>query len=192
MSRSFHAFLAVALLGGCVALESTRGTGLAGGGTGAIDIVPRIKNGTYRTQTLLAPYTKETVEHVVVSLHTVSGGAETEAKDTSGNLIAIDVGKADLDKPVRLKSLHLDTTYRVRARAYKAAGTETADQISVDAGSFVDVAVEKDDRPAVATLEIQLADVFFSGAGTSSLTFKDGKLFQADGTPSMVYVPPAP
>jgi hypothetical protein len=140
-------------------------------------VVPAIAGGGLRTvQAAVNPYTAADVNHVVVRLFSLAGNAETAVKDPQGNALSADAAKADLANGLDFGNLHADTTYRVRGYAYKAAGVANPDKISADDQSFVDVKVERDDRPTVKTLTIQIADRLFAAQATTSVGLKDGLL----------------
>lgn len=178
--------LTAVLLGGCVAL----GVGRTGAGDASLAVVPTVHDGGFRTQAVVEPYTKAHVEHVVLKVYKLSGNTETAVTDASSNQVGRDVAKADLDVPVRFSKLRKDTTYRVRAFAYKASGTADADKISVDDNAYIDIDVERDDRPTVAKLQIGLIGQLFAGQATTSVGFLAGGLKGLN--PGMVFRTPAP
>ncbi len=126
---------------------------------------------TYRVQAAVTPYTDASVNHVVFKLFTVSGNTESEVAGREK-----DVAKADLAAGLPYTGLALSTTYRVRAYAYKAAGTSTADRISLEASSSIEVTVGSAATVAIATLSIYLSDVTFDGQATGSLAVTAGTL----------------
>lgn len=168
------AVLALAFAAGCTMslrpLAAQRGEAV-------VSVVPSVVEGAYRTQAVVTKNTTSAVEHVVVKLFALDGSTETAAAEP------LDVAKADLGRVIRFKLLNMNTTYRVRGYAYKAAGTADADLISKDA--YVDVQVGIDPSPTLAKLSIPLADVTFSGNGTSSIEVKTGAVTDA-GTLSVV------
>lgn len=154
---------AIALaVGGCTPLA---GVQLASG-SATLQVVPHLVEGGYRAQALVSPWTPEGVVHVEIRLQTISPTGEEEPALLGGKPFVQDVAKAAFGAPFTLTGLEPNSRYRVRARAFKAAGSLPEDVISVASASFVDVALLADDRPTVATLSIQLQDVPFDGHGT--------------------------
>lgn len=139
-----------------------------GVGKAEIRATPKFSSGTLKVQSLVSPYGASDVEHLVLELFVVKDGAEVAIPNAQGNPVSKDVPKADLAKPVSFGSLHFDMTYRIRAFAYKATGTATADLISRDASSSIDLAVARDDRPVLANIPVQLVDKTFNGQATAS------------------------
>lgn len=131
-------------------------------GKGSIIVTPQVVEGKYRTMALVSPYTRASINHLVLKVFKLDGSTETPVANT-------DLANGDLSKPVTFSNLFQNTTYRIRCYAYKTAGTSDGDLISTgDASSYTDVAVGADDRPALATLKVRLIDVVFSGQGTAS------------------------
>ncbi len=159
------ALLAAALVAGCPAALSS---GTSGGSTAAIEVFPAIVGGAYRTQggggSLVTPYTAADVKHVAIELFTASGVTEIPVLGPDGAQLRQDV--SDLGSKLVFGGLRANTTYRLKGRAY--ADVATASPISVEAGSFVEVPVTDDERPAIATLSIQLVDKPFAGQATGS------------------------
>ncbi|MNX79233.1 hypothetical protein D3C86_1108570 [compost metagenome] len=127
--------------------------------------------------------------HVVLSLHTLNGQVETPVKNAQDVALTLDVPKAELDHDVVFSKLKANTTYRIKAQAYKAAGTSVADLISTgDSASYVDVAVGENDRPAVA-LTVKLKDQVFSGTVTlPEITVTNGGYTASDSV-SVTVIP---
>ncbi len=142
----------------------------AGGAT--IVVTPKIKEGgTRRLQANVDNYTATDVSHLVVKLFTLVVADET--------LVASDdVLAADLGDPLTFTNLKNDTTYRIRAYAYATA--DTSAPISLDASSYVDLDVIRDDAPVLGNLVVQLVDKTFSGEATSTgITINPGTLVTA-------------
>jgi hypothetical protein len=138
-------------------------------GSAALSVHPEILAGGYRNQALVKAYTAEDIDHLTLSLFQLDGTSETPVRDASGKAIAQDLPKARLDEPVTFDALLPNTTYRIRAFAYKAPGEDPANLISAgDASSYTDVTLGNDDRPVAATLKVKLADVLFNGITTAS------------------------
>lgn len=135
--------------------------------TRSLHLRARILPGGIRTQAVVDNYDQSSIVHLTIKLFTVSGGTESPVL-VDGNQVSADLAAADLSRTVTLSNLKVDTTYRVRAYAYKAAGTAAADLISTsDASSHTDVALTNDDRPAMATLKVKLIDRVFDGRASS-------------------------
>ncbi len=141
-----------------------------------------IKSGGYRTQASILPYTSADVNHLVVSVYKLAGATEIAVADTVTNIgqpLIRDLDQTAIGAGVALTNLAHNTTYRLRAKAYKAAGQEAADLISDDAASFVDVVVGTDDRPVGVAVPVALIDRLFSGQSTSSFEIIDGRVIDA-------------
>ena len=129
-------------------------------GTGRVALHPSYRAGAARALlALVAPRTLASIHHMVIEIFTWDGTTEA----LQGTL---DVQAPDLLNTITFGNLKNDTTYRIRAYAYETAGL--GDLISVNASSYVDVAVGADDRPVVGNLVVQLADVAFSGQATAA------------------------
>jgi hypothetical protein len=136
---------------------------------GQLVLTPQFVNGGYATAAVVNPHTIASIHHLVVRLFILEDGDEIPATNSAGNPIQMDIVRAELGNPITLAPLRANTTYRVRASAYKAAGTLEADLISTtDEGSFVDVNVTNNDQPISANLKVTLTDVHFAGAATSN------------------------
>ncbi len=160
-------------------------------GTVDLDVLPDVRAGSYAVQTVRTAYSSGDINHVVVKLFTVAGNTETAVKDASNGQLQKDVAAAALTTPIRFGKLFRNTTYRIRAYAYKAAGTASGDQISVDASSSVDVAVASDDRPSLTTLPVQLAGAAFSGEASTTVSVTNGVVATA-GPESLTVTSPTP
>lgn len=187
MRRSWFGVIASLLvLPGCVyipvgSLPQFDSAQLASG-SASLRVALAIQPGGYRSQALILPYAEADVEHLLVSVYKLSGGSEVAVVDTVnrvGEPLVRDLDRTALGAGLALENLAHNTTYRVRVRAYKAAGQAEADRISDDATSFVDVAVGTDDRPANAAVPVVLVDRLFSGQSTTSFTFIDGMVRNA-------------
>ncbi|MBO9542319.1 hypothetical protein J7643_17145 [bacterium] len=163
--------LGVTLLAGCVAPSLTgRPTG-----TGTLEVLPRVSGGQLRTQAIVPGYMQADVDHLVVKLYTLDGNNEAPVLDGSGNPVQKDVASSSLNVPIRFGYLHPYTTYRVRAFAYKAAGTAQQDLISDDAGSYAEIQVAgNNERPSLGTLPVKLLDRLFSGQASAGITVTNG------------------
>lgn len=153
--------LIAAVIGGCTNLPGFQLTS----GTASLQVQPQIQAGGYRSQALVSPWTPQDVFHVEISVLALTTTGGVTPALLSGKPIVQDLPKTALGSAFTVSGLAPDSRYRLRARAFKAEGSQESDLISTDT-SFVDVTVQADDRPAVATLSIQLKDVPFDGRGT--------------------------
>ncbi|MBO9542521.1 hypothetical protein J7643_18190 [bacterium] len=150
--------------------------GLAGArnANAKLSLVAAVQDGSFRTQAVLDPYTRSSIAHVTFKLYTVSGDQET-AVIRDGSPVELDVASGSLDLPFTFENLRNDTTYRVKASAYKAAGTAIADLISTqDVSSSLDIAIGKDVTPALQPVPVKLVDRLFAATGTTNLAVTDG------------------
>lgn len=136
--------------------------------TGKLTLKPQIVSGGYAVSAVVPHHTVQDIHHLVVKLFVLDQNAETPAVDPTNAPIQIDVVRAELGNPITFTSLHPNKTYRARAFAYRAAGTDPADLISTMEGSFVDVTVTNDDRPEMEQLKVTLTDVPFAGMANSN------------------------
>lgn len=162
-------------------------------GTAKLSVVPAFRDGQLRTQSVLNPYTKRSVDHVTLKLYTVAGGQESPVLQ-DGSPVEADLASGSLDAPVTFDHLHNDTTYRVKALAYRAPGQASADLISTeDASSSVDVAIGRDVSPALERVPVKLIDRLFAAKGTTSLAITDGSYTYLNETITLAPTPaPAP
>ena len=170
-ARTWALAVAVALTPACAASAPPGPTGAA---RATLAIQPVVKSGLFRAQPVITPYTKTSVQHLVLALFAVSGGTETAVTDGSSAPIQKDVPNTGMDAPVLFTRLHQNTAYRVRAYAYKAAGNADGDLISDGERSYIDVVVGTDDRPDVSTVQVYLVDQAFAAQGSGSLSFVAG------------------
>ena len=128
-------------------------------GTTRIELTPTYVAGAVRRlPAVVAPHTAASINHMVVKLFHWDGTSETYLAET-------DVPAASLTNTITFNNLKNDETYRIRAYAYKTAGL--GDQISIDASSYVTLAVATDDRPTLGNLVVTLTDVVFAGEATT-------------------------
>jgi hypothetical protein len=188
---AFPAMLAALLTSGCVYMPLTplpqfTAAELANGSvTVTLDVT--VKAGGYRNQALILPFTVADVDHVTLHVYKLTGNHETPVVDTVtfiGQPLVHPIRADELGFPITLTRLAQSTTYRLRAKAYRSPDGISAELISQDAGSYVDVAVGTDDRPVAAALPVVLVDRLFSGESTSSFQFIDGQVVDA-GTESI-------
>jgi hypothetical protein len=175
MNFRFGAWGSIALVAaGCVTSPLPPASEPPGPGA-ELAVQAEIGSPPFQTQALVTPYTGADVVHVVVGVMTFSEGQEVPAL-AGGNPVLLDLAKEKLGEVVRFRNLALNTRYRIRGWAYKAAGPDPANIISVAANSFVDVEVTNDDRPPVAKLVLRLADKVFAAQASNSISFADGTL----------------
>jgi len=136
---------------------------------GSITLLPQYSVQSRSTQAVVTPYTKDSINHVLVTIFRVNGSNETLLTDDTGRPITTDIARADLDKPITFSHLDLFTFYRVKCFAFKAPTTDARDLIStVDSGSQTLIVVTDDDHPSIAPLKVKLIDVPFDGEATAS------------------------
>lgn len=161
----FSLFVILLLLVGCM------NPGNLASGKASLCVLPQIHEGL-NTQAVVSVYSKTTINHLLLKLFTLSGQTETPVLDAGGPVVR-DLLNSDLDYRVTFSNLKTNTTYRVRAYAYKAAGTNGADLISSTA-SYVDVTMGTDDRPTLGNIPVLLTNVDFNGQGSASLAVTPG------------------
>ncbi len=173
-----------AVLAGCIYIPLGNiprlSVGSLASGTAQARLTPVIHAGTYRTQAVVNPFTAADIDHLVLKVFVLSDGQETPVQGAlQGTALPVvkDIPGSKLADPVVFENLAPRTTYRFRAYAYAKPGTEAANLINDPAsGSFVDVGVQNDDRPALASLPVDLLDRLFDGRGTSSIAVNAGKV----------------
>lgn len=183
---AISAMLVAFLSSGCVylplsSLPQFTSVELANGSV-TVTLDMTVKAGGYRDQALILPFTKTDVDHVTLHVYKLTGTLETPVVDTVtfvGQPLVRPIRAEELTLPITLTRLAHSTTYRLRAKAYRSLNGSGTELISLDAGSYVDVAVGADDRPVAAALPVVLVDRLFSGVSTSSFQFIDGKLVDA-------------
>ncbi|MNK72852.1 hypothetical protein D3C87_923390 [compost metagenome] len=155
------------LLGGCTDLLRTSGP--------TVTVVENRASIVLRTQVVagglraaaVPKLTADSINHLVLQIFELEGTQEKPVLDANGNAVKEDLTRNQLSSLITFSKLKPLTKYRIRAYAYRAPGTDAANLISTtDAGSYVDVDVLDDERPAVATLKVKLIDVDFDGQGT--------------------------
>lgn len=171
--RGLASGAALAIATGCAAFV----TSPLVGGNATLDVSPAIAGTGQKVQALVEPYTAADIDHLLVKVYKLDGSTEKEVLGTNQAPLAKDIAGDALATPVRFRNLHFDSSYRIRGYAYKAAGTDPADLISVDESSFFDIALTNDDRPDVATLSVQLVDKPFNAKGSASIEVHAGELY---------------
>lgn len=143
---------------------------------------PHIVSGKFKTLAIVENYTKESVDHLVIKVFRLEGSREVPVVDGSDNQLMADLANSQLDAPITFSHLTQNTTYRVRAFAYKAPGTAASDLIStLDAESYTDIPIGTDDRPTAANLRVKLIDVLFNGQGSAPGTLIEDGGFSSKG-----------
>ncbi|MBO9540924.1 hypothetical protein J7643_10075 [bacterium] len=157
--RLFGAGLGLAMLAGCALAPTIRAN------QATLSLTPTVRQEGLKTLAAgLSPYTPEDVDHLQIKVFKLVGDSEVPLLGNDNLPVTLDVASTSLGKSVLLANLHFDTTYRIRGYAYADAGT--ASLIS-SASSFVDVGLGRDDRPAKATLPVQLVDKATNYSATS-------------------------
>lgn len=136
--------------------------------TSKLVLVPRFVDGGYAVSSVVARHTTQSIDHLVIKLFTLAQDVETPVLGADGMPVQVDLVRQELSNSITISELHANTTYRVRAYAYRASGTNAADLISKPEGSYVDVAVTNNDQPEMAQLKVTLTDVVFSGTAASN------------------------
>lgn len=139
------------------------------GKAGSLIVRAHVTPGGYLTQAMVENLTKASINHLVIKVFKLNGIDEQEVLDAQGNPVEADLTNEELDSSVNFSNLFVRTNYRIRCYAFKAPGRDLGDLIStLDADSFIDVMIDKDDRPTMANLKVRLLDVEFNGEATSS------------------------
>lgn len=180
------ALLGALLSAGCVYLPLSElpqfSTAELANGSVSVTLDMTVTPGGYRNQAEILPFTKADVDHVTLHVYKLTGAVETPVVDTVtfiGQPLVRPIRADELHTPITLTRLAQATTYRLRAKAYRSLGGTLTELISLDAGSYVDVAVGTDDRPVAAALPVVLVDRLFSGTSTTSFAFTDGNVVDA-------------
>jgi hypothetical protein len=174
MKRSWILSLSLGTLAGCATLAGPLGQ--TGEGPVILRLQPTVQDGGLRTQALVdKPWTRGDIDHVVIVLKRVEGGGESDVV-VAGNPVKLDIASGNLSRPISFRGLHRNTTYMVRASAYRAPGEAAENLISAGDGSKARIEVTNDDMPPLAALPIKLQDIRFSGKATTSFNIIDGKL----------------
>ncbi len=137
-------------------------------GSAEITLVPQIVPGGFRALALVKSYDAEDIDHLLLKLFRLDGTREEPVTDSEGKAVTKLIPGQQLDSKVVFGSLLPDTTYRIRAYAYKAEGEDPGNLISEEnETSFTDVSTSKDDAPVATSLKVKLADVFFNGRASA-------------------------
>lgn len=164
-------------LGGCAdLLRNTSSLPVAVVAQEATIVVrPQVVSGGF-TAAAVPKLTASSINHLLIQIFELDGAEEKPILDAEGNEVSEDLTSSQLANLITFSKLKPKTNYRIRAFAYRAAGTDVANLISTtDSGSYVDVQVLEDDRPTVATLKVKLIDVDFDGqASFGGVTVTEG------------------
>ncbi|MNY22636.1 hypothetical protein D3C86_1562620 [compost metagenome] len=104
----------------------------------------------------------------------MENGTESAIVDPKGRPVTRDVPATALDEPLTFDNLHPDAIYRVRAFAFVAPGTASADVISVEASSSLEVKVTGGEKPTTAELPVTLMEKPFGAEGATPVDFVSG------------------
>lgn len=123
----------------------------------------------------IIPYL-ETTPGVYAPVSAVTGGTTTVG---AADMLKLTQASPSIDpgRPFIVRKLKANRNYRIYGRAYNSANV----QISLDASSFVSVAVGQDDAPGMATVPVNLTDMPFS-ACSSVLLLTEGRYDYLKGT----------
>lgn len=163
-------------------------------GKASLVLRTQVASGGYKAQALVQPYTKASINHLVIKVLRLNGVGEQPVLDDQGESVMADLALGELDNAITFSNLAQNTTYRIRCFAYKAPGASSSDLISTqDAGSYTDVRVTDDDRPALTTLKVKLIDQLFDAQATASgVVVTDGGLVSSTGSVSIGTGPSSP
>ena len=140
-------------------------------------ITPRYLSGGYRAQAVVPQIDVTSVNHLVLALNRVTAQGEEPVLTPGGGPVAADLTRTELNNAITFAHLVRNTTYRIRAYAYRNAGTDPSDLISVTAESYVDVVVGDDDRPALSPLTVKLIATPFAATARVALSATGSVLF---------------
>jgi hypothetical protein len=154
-------------LGGCAELlRNTTPTVSVLENKASIVVRTQVLPGGVRTAATTPNLTADSINHLVLQIFELDGDNEAPILDANNQEIRQDLTRNQLGSLITFSNLKPQTTYRIRAYAYNAPGTDAQNLISTtDSGSYVDVEVQTDDRPTVTTLKVKLIDVDFNGQG---------------------------
>lgn len=130
---------------------------------GTLILKPQIS--TYQSQTTIIPYSKSSIDHLILKLYTYDGTEHDQS-------IQKTLLNAQLDNPLVFSNLRPNTTYRIRAYAYATSNETTL--ISDNALSYSDVTLVQDDRPTLNNIPVRLIDRDFNGQATGTIAVTPG------------------
>jgi hypothetical protein len=166
--------LSASLLAGCQAyplvsagVESVSAEGLT------LSVRPELAAPTYQTLAVVNEYGAADIELLAIQLFTVtgSGASEVETAVTKPDTTPVEALITDKNfaRTVTFGNLKPNTTYRFRAFAYNGTDRATATKLSVDANSFVDLAVTNNNTPTLPEpLKVKMVPKAFSGSSSST------------------------
>lgn len=148
-------------------------------GTATLTLTPRFQASGYAAQAVVPQVDATRVNHVVLALSRVTSQGETPVLTSSGAPVTADLIRWELDTPFTFTNLAANVTYRVRASAYEAPGTDEGDLISIPEQSYVDVPVLGNDQPTMAPLTVRLVATPFAATAAVTLSATGSVLFTA-------------
>jgi hypothetical protein len=166
--------LSASLFAGCQAyplvsagVESVSAEGLT------LSVRPEVAAQAYQTLAVVNEYGASDIELLAIQLFTVtgSGASEVETAVTKPDTTHVEALITDKNfaRTVTFGNLKPHTTYRFRAFAYNGTDRATATKLSVDADSFVDLAVTNNDAPTLpASLKVKMVPKLFNGTSNST------------------------
>lgn len=168
--RLLAALIGSTLVAGCTPVPTSQSDD---GGTAhaSIAIKPIVRAGGYAVQAEVANNTLASIQKLELRLFTVGEQGEQPLMDGNQQIAQILTSTQQVSQTVKFTNLRAKTTYRVKAIAY---GANDAVINREDPASFVDIPVVTDDSPVTAELKIQLDDVTFAAAATTSIVVSDG------------------
>lgn len=151
-------------------------------GTVQLMVVPKVVEGPgYQAQAIVTRHSRASIAQLWIRIFELQGGIEIPVLDSAGQPVAIRLAPAELDGPVRISNLRPDHVYRIRSQAFDAQAADPAHQISLDAASYVDVLVGRDDLVASTTLPVVLSDVVFAGQADGTIRVREGAISHSGG-----------
>lgn len=146
-------------------------------GNATLMLTPHYRAGGYLAQAVVPQVDANSVNHLVLVLNRVTSQGETPVLSTGGFPLMADLSRSELSNPITFEHLAANSTYRVRAYAYKAPGTAESDLISINEQSYVDVAVGNENRPTMSPLTVKLTPTPFAASASVMLSATGSVLF---------------
>jgi streptogramin lyase len=184
--RSLAFALGLTLLAGCATLPplfQPAPQALVVNGDATLRLSAEVTSGKLGLQALVMPYTAASIHHVTLTAYKLDGSTEIPLLNSQGNPLVVTISQAQLDADVTLSKLWLNTTYRIKAKAY-ADAAETQLISSGGASDQIDVAVTNSEAPSVARIKVTLIDRIFDGTATGGVSVKPGDL-KAGASPAI-------
>lgn len=179
MKKHVTSLAFVGLLAGCSMPAWIGGT--TGEASLAVNTIVQGGAAAYRTQIASFAYTSSSIHHVVLKLYTVSSASVEAPVMVGGSQLQADVTQAVLSQAITFKNLHHDTTYRIKATAYKDSSTATDSIISSeDSNSYRDVVIAYSLTPTIASVPVKLIDRLFAAEATAGIVVTDGTTTNVD------------